>query len=712
MAKVIGNTVGTTMSPSKLQQKLKPVKTVNGQTPDANGNVEIVVKDGYTPVKGEDYYTPEEKAEFENLIADEVAKKAQLKPEFVQSVAELEALPEEARSKLYALPDNRIYAYMYTEKEVGGYTDLADTTSADWWTDSRLDSSGNQSTGATGRNVTNYIHYAADAEGNIKIRIKNATIYTADRFAIYDANKTRLYFGVASSLSSYIDTTSEAADGITILDITKLGEYLTATANGSYIRLPVQITDGATPIITVNEEITEGTVVKEYAWTDTGHKLTNPANYEDDIINVTKKANKNETDIVGLQGAIERFDSRLTSMEEAEDDTTDDKIPEYWQEHLAVKIASIKALQDEGGKDCFSFAVITDIHYEQNLAKLAPRLAKKICDECGIKYVLILGDCGTRNGILKDLDYINKEWDSIETMIAPIRDRLLITDGNHDGSYGATDGDGDGVIDDVHGTGNSAFNWKPQKKYSRIKRKVSLVDGVTFDESGCGYYADDKTAKVRYIVLSTHNNKYEENADGSSKYSNMNNFRYGQSQFDLVIKALNTLEEGWSVLVASHVPLDRSGELLPWGATAVEDNRLVSGEVECWIMADVLNAYVNRTAYTGSFTGTQDGFDAVSVNVNFANAKGTLIGYFGGHVHKDGAWGNTYTWDGRLKQCDFWTITTRCDGHNENDSTLYAEKVSGTDTEQSFEVYTVNRATGKLYGTKIGAGANRDPISY
>lgn len=518
-------------------------------------------------------------------------------------------------------------------------------------------------------------------------------------------------------------------------------------------------------------------------------------------------------------------------------------LPDYWENYLPDKINAIKALQDEGGKDCFSFVVIADMHYEQNIARLAPKIAKRLSDECGIKFVLILGDSGTRNGILHNLDYINTEWDNIEKMIAPISDRLLITDGNHDGSYGATDGDGDGVIDDVHGTGNSAFNFTPQKKYNRIKRRVSLIDGVTFDESGCGYYADDKTAKIRYIVLSTHNNKYEENADGSSKYSNMNNFRYGQSQFDLVIDALNTLEDGWSVLVASHVPLDRSGELLPWGATSVKDDRLVSGEVECWLMADVLNAFVNRTTYSGKFTGTQsagaiyknladktsaewltgyrtsssgisaeagsdvtnflgdgkttftghtiyyknakvsaqrlvfynankemvwscyptafdrvgfdgsategyiiiddanealyttavyvrlclvsgdtapiitidqpieasgDAFDAVSVDVDFTSAKGALIGYFGGHLHKDGAWGNTYTWDGRLKQCDFWTIATRCDGHNENDSALYAEKVAGTITEQSFDVFTVNKATRTIHATKIGAGADRE----
>lgn len=39
--KIIGVTVGTTLSPSAMERKLKPVKTVNGSPPDENGNVEV-----------------------------------------------------------------------------------------------------------------------------------------------------------------------------------------------------------------------------------------------------------------------------------------------------------------------------------------------------------------------------------------------------------------------------------------------------------------------------------------------------------------------------------------------------------------------------------------------------------------------------------------------------------------------------------------------
>ena len=39
--KIYGVTVGTPMSPATIEEKLKPVKTVNGVAPDENGNVNV-----------------------------------------------------------------------------------------------------------------------------------------------------------------------------------------------------------------------------------------------------------------------------------------------------------------------------------------------------------------------------------------------------------------------------------------------------------------------------------------------------------------------------------------------------------------------------------------------------------------------------------------------------------------------------------------------
>lgn len=70
--------------------------------------------DGYTPVKGVDYYTEAEQAEWEAYIATELAKRGQIKPEYANSIEECSDT-----TKLYVLPDGYIYAYM----NKSGYSD-------------------------------------------------------------------------------------------------------------------------------------------------------------------------------------------------------------------------------------------------------------------------------------------------------------------------------------------------------------------------------------------------------------------------------------------------------------------------------------------------------------------------------------------------------------------------------------------------------------
>lgn len=63
--KIIGVTVGTTISLNKIENELKPVRSVNGTTPDENGNVEINVGTGGTGEAGENgaTFTPDVSAD-------------------------------------------------------------------------------------------------------------------------------------------------------------------------------------------------------------------------------------------------------------------------------------------------------------------------------------------------------------------------------------------------------------------------------------------------------------------------------------------------------------------------------------------------------------------------------------------------------------------------------------------------------------------------
>lgn len=508
-------------------------------------------------------------------------------------------------------------------------------------------------------------------------------------------------------------------------------------------------------------------------------------------------------------------------------------IPDYWQEHIDSKIATIKTLQDAGGRNCFAYVVLTDMHLPSNLGKNSSKLAKAIMEACNIRFALCLGDIRTR-GILATKEQAQAEWESVEEILSPIRDKLLQTQGNHDAGYGTGDYDGDGDND------NYAYEFTPAEMFARVYRKAQSVGDIHYDNSGTAYYIDDVSNRVRYIILNTHLNfdgnagySSYETVNGMAKYPSMNTFRYTQCQYDFLTNdALMTVPgNNWSVIIGSHVPINQTGEM-----------------PEFPVMVGVLNAFAQKTTYSGIYEGTASGsgaaytnraeplpdnttdttkwvngyrfsssgisaqsgttvsnlipctngdtirikgvtlregtdriqilkpegdavtyfntnlqsgaetivtyagladgvytftinsgittvvngfrfamptptdanavivtvneeivdgggpgYDHVEVNADFSSAKGNLICYNGGHAHADTDSKTCYN-GGSLS---FPIITTRCDAKEEVDATLKAERVAGTTTEQSFDVFTVNTKTRKIYATKIGAGADR-----
>ena len=572
-----------------------------------------------------------------------------------------------------------------------------------------------------------------------------------------------------------------------------------------------------------------------------------------------------------------QIDEKVNQLQQEIVDIKGGTIPEYWNgtytevykdssgnvlytkdytKYIDEKIARIKELLDSGGINCFAFPFITDIHMESNLGKKAPLLMDKIMKACALPYALCGGDNNTRHGANHNLEYLKNEWLDIDAMFEPILDRLLIQDGNHDGSAGIIDANGDGVADDINADGvvdsydKNVYNFTPEQKYSRIRRKASLINGVKFDETGNAFYVDDKIAKVRYIMLNSHNNLHEENKDGSAKYNNMTHFRFGQAQYDFLINdALTSVTDGYSVIVCCHVPLDRTQEYIYWGGETNSSGSLADGSIaDCTIMQRLLNAYKKKDTYSGTFNGTAsggksytnyadtgsadwkvgsgigssgaldggsqasvvtnyiranpldkirfknfdffsggrlafydsnktyigvmawstitqyggyttdantgistyvmattdsknivntltnaayvrfemttptdtpiitineeivevtlDGYDKVSVNADFTNAKGNLLFMVCGHAHADNIWMPSLIYNNWGKS-EFPIVTSRSDGKVENTSALQAERVQGTITEQSFDVYVVNTKTKQCNIVKIGAGADR-----
>lgn len=256
-------------------------------------------KDGYTPVKGTDYWTAADKAEVEGFITDELADRAQLEPEFANSIEECTDT-----SKMYVLPDGDIYAYMMRETPGQGYTNLVPTSvdtdgsiyNGTGYKDGvRLSSSGGVSSNLqAGSATTGFMPWQSKGIARIKgaTWLGNSAAQSGTHwyFCFFDASKGSL---IAIPESGYsgggnwpgVSITYDAESGITTFDFTATGTETSvgqAAATAAYIRINAK-GNGADLIATVNEEIKEAEPTVEYQWASTGHAFV-PADYEDRIL--------------------------------------------------------------------------------------------------------------------------------------------------------------------------------------------------------------------------------------------------------------------------------------------------------------------------------------------------------------------------------------------------------------------------------------------
>lgn len=284
--------------------------------------------DGYTPVKGIDYWTEEDEQEIKNnvngYVAEELAKKEQAKPEFVNSIEECVDT-----DKFYVLPDGYIYAYMYSEKMVGGYTNVIDMSNADdandplsFKTKSRL----NANCGVASATVADaFVSNVFDCKAGDVLRIKGVTgtdssTSTAPGFVVARLNESganitninnqaflKEHTGVATVAGQQCwnaYTTDENGVITWTYAINNSGANfanLQGQTGGVKARLAGIATDGLENIIvTVNEEIKEAGIEKVYDWTNTGLAFV-PSDYEDRIIELEKDVNTLQKDVTDLK---------------------------------------------------------------------------------------------------------------------------------------------------------------------------------------------------------------------------------------------------------------------------------------------------------------------------------------------------------------------------------------------------------------------------
>lgn len=427
--------------------------------------------------------------------------------------------------------------------------------------------------------------------------------------------------------------------------------------------------------IAVGEEMTD--YETGYHWVDTGIAYTWG----------------NDTALLALEDRVTATENEIKEIKAKLASSL--SVPDYWQDHIAAKIAEIQNAQTAARQRCVTWATVTDIHDDANAGGTG-RLLKAVCDQCGISTVLCLGDYSTR-ATKATADRCRQSMGNSNNILAPVADRLLGVRGNHDGGYKTSD----------------AYLLKPSEVDSIIQYPMATGLEITYDAVGSGYYATDSAHKVRYIMLNTDHRGANPDStvasDGSSDYPYMSFYRYTQIQMEMVKEALNTIpNDSWTVVVASHVPpigsVDRYGD----GSFVVD----LSIRLEDYLaMRKLLNAYVNRTTATVSFSGSAT-WDKINLSVDFTAAKGHLAEYQSGHLHRYLYFGADHVDPKSKTALGFPIRTIRSDGFNENyDSTNNSElddayanqRVLGTTTEHSFVVCVHNIDTRETTCIHIGA---------
>lgn len=354
-------------------------------------------------------------------------------------------------------------------------------------------------------------------------------------------------------------------------------------------------------------------------------------------------------------------------------------MPSHWEEEVAEKTEVVRNLQAEGGKNCVTFAFTADTHIPNNATGRTEHIGRvmgRMLDNCQAPFAVLAGDVATRGSMPTESEYFD-ELAEIPYHLASLwgTDRLLLALGNHDGTYG------DGSLGSSY---NYSERFNQDKMWSVFFRGQALDFRRVFSENGLYFFVDNITQKTRFIVLNSH---YAADLNGRVVF---NNSCYGQEQLDWFADIALDMLEGYGAVVITHVaPRPVNEATIPY-------------TVDYMQIVGIINAYIDKTTFSNSFTGGVDGWSNSTVNVDFTSAKGEVIAMFVGHEHRD-------IIDTETLKCPIINVVAA--GAPANGSYTSYNRPFGTGKETSFDMVTINRTTKMIYCTRVGAGSDR-AVSY
>ena len=442
----------------------------------------------------------------------------------------------------------------------------------------------------------------------------------------------------------------------------------------------VEITDAELQnvYITFNEPIVtyEKVYTEHGTWYDTG--IAYIPGEPVTAVELSDRINALTAEIEELKDEVEIIEEKIEYISTS---TTSTSLPpNYWISRIDEIGPKIEALQKEYGVDAFQFLWTSDIHdvpgsLPSNTTHIG-EISRYIMDKYNIPFLTISGDLHSQASYTK-IERIWQEYDRINAMLSPIKNNEFLTvKGNHDGAWGV--GDRNGI------TLSYAKNIGTKALFNAFYRRQTLDRNRVFGNDGTYFYVDSPGARL--YMLNSHtdgdNSVYE---DGTAVYNSDHNFVFGNEQLNWVANSLLTVEESKKVIFMAHAPI-----------RFCLDGSILTG---------ILTSYKNKIHYkesiniTGEYWGNDEKYSTISVDKDFTNAKGDLVGYFHGHIHKDTISIND----------DFVEISiTTAGGPNIKDDYFLdgtLNRVKGTATETAIDLVTVT--SDYIYLTRIGSGYDR-----
>lgn len=539
--------------------------------------------DGYTPLRGTDYWTESDKQEIIDETKISIPLNEYVKsvnntlpdangnvtitvtaeqPEFVIKDTLEEALvwlnENGDTSKTYVLPDGYLYKYMtstttYDKPNCNNLFELEKSQVG-----YRISSNGSFKA-LDGRSITNVIPVTSGETYDIRFYDTGGS--GVSQIVEFSDIPTFTVDQVPTNYISHTADLSKTWDEPNALT-SKFTHTMSSTTK--YIALDVFISDTtqlASAVITLNEPVVLGTTpttIETTAWINTGHSYQ-ATDYEDRII--------------AIEEDIQEYSNKLTALENG----TISTIPTYWQEHLDVRVDNIRETMELAGRNKSAFLFYSDAHWDDG-SKQAPILLNYLFKHTPINKTLFAGDIVNvepTTETLSDRTIMEYLWDW-RSQIRNLKHYSVI--GNHD-------------------DGNATDNiFSSDYVYSFLFAPEEDNRGIVRGDADTYYYFDDAREKTRYLCLDT-------------AYESVSSLSIEQTAF--IKETLISTPENWHIVVVAHI----------------------------WFVPDYDQYNVRPIPLTGlSNTATQIAtiLDNYNARVDdFIDCKAKVEFCIGGHIHRD-----------------------------------------------------------------------------